>query len=170
MKGYFPVLCKFASTFLPDASLAKDVVQETFIHLWGRRADFASEKALKAYLFASTRNGCLNLIRGRDRQEHRHLAAVRDAPEATDSVLAEMVRAENMALIYQVIQGLPLPMQEIFRLSYEEGMTVAEISAHLRMKLKTVKNHKYKTLLVLRDKFGNRRGPLLAALILLQHI
>ena len=163
---YFPVLCSFAEKFLPDSSLAKDVVQETFIRFWNARQSFDSLNALKGYLFVSTKNGCLNVNRGRLRQENRHQEAhARSSePESTEPFLAEMVRAENLALVYQVVRTLPRSMQEIFYLSYEEGMSVKEISIHLNMKLQTVKNHKYKTLLILRSKFGNHRGPLLLLL------
>ncbi len=163
---YFPVLCRFAEKFLSDSSLAKDVVQETFIRFWNARKPFDSLHALKAYLFISTKNGCLNLNRGRLRQENRHLEAYARSsePESFEPYLTEMVRAENLALVYQVVRALPNSMQEIFYLSYEEGMTVKEISIHLDMKLQTVKNHKYKTLLILRSKFGKNRGGLLVLL------
>lgn len=164
---YFPVLCRFAERFLPDSSLAKDVVQETFIKLWNSRSSFESVDALKGYLYVATRNGCLNLNRGRERQESRHIEVSRREPEAEDPIWTEMVRAENIALVYRVVRALPRSAQEIFFLSYEEGMTVSEIAQHLNMKLKTVKNHKYKTLLLLRSKFGNQRGPLLVLLSIL---
>ena len=164
---YFPVLCRFAERFLPDSSLAKDVVQETFIKLWNGGRAFESVGALKGFLFVTTKNGCLNLNRGRERQENRHLEVAGREPEATDPIWTEMVRAENIALVYAAVRTLPLPAQEIFYLSYEEGMTVKEIAAHLDMKLKTVKNHKYKTLVHLRGKFGNQRGPLLVLLSIL---
>ncbi len=164
---YFPVLCRFAEKFLPDSSLAKDVVQETFIKLWNTRPVFESVNALKGFLFVATKNGCLNLNRGRERQENRHLEVSGREPEAVDPIWTEMVRVENLALVYRVVRTLPWKMQEIFYLSYEEGMTVKEISAHLNMNLKTVKNHKYKTLVLLRDRFGNQRGPLLVFLSIL---
>jgi RNA polymerase sigma factor (sigma-70 family) len=118
-------------------------------------------------LFVTTKNGCLNLNRGRERQENRHLEVVGREPGAVDPIWTEMVRAENIALVYRVVRTLPRPAQEIFYLSYEEGMTVKEISAHLDMKLKTVKNHKYRTLVLLRHRFGNQRGPLLVFLSIL---
>ena len=164
---YFPILCRFAEKFLPDSSLAKDVVQETFIKLWNGRPVFESVGALKGFLFVTTKNGCLNLNRGRERLENRHLEVSGREPEVIDPIWTEMVRAENIALVYRVVRTLPRPAQEIFYLSYEEGMTVSEISAHLDMKLKTVKNHKYKTLVLLRNKFGNQRGPLLVFLSIL---
>ena len=165
IRTYFPILSRYAEKFLPDSSLAKDVVQETFIKLWSNRSSFGSVEALKGFLFVATKNGCLNLSRGRERQEVRHQEVAGLGPETSDPVLTGMVRAENIALIYQVVRGLPRAAQEIFYLSYEEGMTVKEIAAHLDMKLKTVKNHKYKTLVLLRSKFGNQRGPLLVFLI-----
>jgi RNA polymerase sigma factor (sigma-70 family) len=166
---YFPILCKFAEKFLPDSSLAKDVVQETFIKFWNARQPFGSLAALKGFLFVATKNGSLNLNRGRERQENRHQEVYGRGSDTIDPFLAltEMVYSENIALVYKTVRTLPRPMQEIFYLSYEEGLTVKEISARLNMKLKTVKNHKYKTLLVLRSRFGNQRGPLLLFLSLL---
>jgi RNA polymerase sigma factor (sigma-70 family) len=167
IEAYFPILCKFAEKYLPDSSLAKDVVQETFIHFWGANATFDDIKGVKGYLFASTRNGCLNLNRGRDRQENRIQDAFGGMEELIADSLTEIIQAENIALIYKVVRSLPWNMREIFRLSYEEGMTLKEISAHLNMNIKAVKNYKYRTLLLLKDKFGKGRGPLLVTLALL---
>jgi len=161
IEEYFPILCRFAQQYLPDASLAEDVVQEVFIKLWTARISFDNYKALKGYIFASTRNGCLNLSRGRDRQEHRLQDAFGSDPGVTDSVLTEIVHMENLALIYRAVRGLPPKMREVFMLSYREGMTVRQISLHLNMKVKTVKTLKYRTLVTLRSKFRDNHASLL---------
>jgi RNA polymerase sigma factor (sigma-70 family) len=164
---YFPVLCRFAEKYLPDASLAKDVVQETFINFWNARQVFTSVNALKGYLFISTRNGCLNLLRGREREAIRNREVADNDTEIMESVMTGIVRAENLALVYQVVRGMSKPMQEIFYLSYKEGLTVKQIADRLDMKLMTVKSHKYKTLLILRHKFGKTLGATLLFLTLL---
>jgi RNA polymerase sigma-70 factor (ECF subfamily) len=161
IEEYFPILCRFAQQYLPDASLAEDVVQEVFIKLWTARINFDNYKALKGYIFTSTRNGCLNLSRGRDRQEHRLQDAFGQDPGITDSVLTEIVHMENLALIYQAVRTLPPKMREVFILSYREGMTVKQISLHLNMKVKAVKNLKYRTLVNLRSKFRDNHASLL---------
>ena len=161
IEEYFPILCRFAQQYLPDASLAEDVVQEVFIRLWTARISFDNYKALKGYIFTATRNGCLNLSRGRDRQEHRLQDAFGSDPGVTDSILTEIVHMENLALIYQVVRGLPPKMREVFMLSYREGMTVKQISLHLNMKVKTVKTLKYRTLVTLRSKFRDNHASLL---------
>jgi RNA polymerase sigma-70 factor (ECF subfamily) len=68
---------------------------------------------------------------------------------------------ENLALIYQAVRTLPPKMREVFILSYREGMTVKQISLHLNMKVKAVKNLKYRTLVTLRSKFRDNHASLL---------
>jgi RNA polymerase sigma-70 factor (ECF subfamily) len=166
-RTYFPVLCKFAEKFLPDSALAKDIVQETFIKFWKSERSFESLMSLKGFLFVSTRNGCHNLNRSRGRQEKKHLAATAGDPAEMDTVLAEIVHAESIALIYQVVRSIPPGMQDIFYLSYEAGMTVKEISRHLNVNVNAVKKQKHKVLVLLRSKFGHNREPFLGLLILL---
>lgn len=165
IRSYYAVLCRYAETFLPDASLAEDIVQETFIKLWKSGKTFDSIKALKAYLYAITRNGCLDLIRSRTRMDNRHQQAAAGSEEAAEPVLAAIIRAESIALIYQAVKAMPAKMQEIFMLSYREGMTVSEIAAHLGMNVKAVKKQKYKALVSLRGRFAQNREPLVGLLI-----
>lgn len=165
IRSYYAVLCRFAENFLPDASLAEDIVQETFIKLWRSGKSFDSIKALKAYLYTITRNGCLDMIRTRTRMDNRHQQATAGSEEATEPVLAAIIRAESIALIYQAVKAMPAKTQEIFILSYREGMTVSEIAAHLGMSVKAVKKQKYKALVALRGRFANNREPLLGLLI-----
>jgi RNA polymerase sigma-70 factor (ECF subfamily) len=164
---YFPILCRFAEKYLPDSSLAKDVVQEVFIKFWNAGVCVDNIKNLKAYLFVSTKNGCLNLARGRDRQQHKLQDAFGNEPGSLDYIITEIVKAENISLIYQAVRTIPKKMQEVFRLSYEDAMTVKEISVHLNMTAKTVRNSKYKALALLRNKFANNSKSLLFVLLLL---
>lgn len=164
---YFPILCQFAERFLPDSALAKDIVQETFINFWNAKGSFETLPGLKGFLYTATRNGCLNLLRSIERRENRHLEAYGRMPATTEPIHTELVYAESIALIYQIVRTLSPAMQEIFFLSYEEGLTVSEIAARLNMNLKTVKNHKYKVLLLLRARLGNRGGSLLVLLTFL---
>lgn len=164
IRTYYPVLCRFAEKFLPDASLAKDVVQESFIKLWKSAKSFDSIQALKAYLYTATRNGCLDLIRSRSRLDSRHQQSAAGKEESAELVFAAIVQAESIALIYQAIKSMPVKMQRVFILSYREGMSVSEISAELGMNLKAVKKQKYKALVALRGQLSQRQQPLVSLL------
>lgn len=165
IRSYHAVLCRFAEKMLPDASLAKDVTQECFIKLWRSDRTFDSLKGLKAWLYTITRNGCLDLIRSRSRLDSRHRDATANEEDAGQPVIADIIRAESVALIYQAVKAMPEKMRQIFLLSYREGMTVSEISAHLGMNLKAVKKQKYKALVALRGRFAKNREPLLTVLV-----
>ncbi|OQP42938.1 hypothetical protein A4H97_12360 [Niastella yeongjuensis] len=164
IRSYYPVLCRFAEKFLPDASLAKDVVQESFIKLWKSNKSFNSTQALKVYLYTITRNGCLDLIRSRNRLDNRHQQATIEAAETLEPVLTEIIRAESVALIFQAVKAMPAKMQQVFFLSYRDGLTVSEIATQLGMNLKAVKKQKYKALVALRGRFSKRSEPLLGLL------
>jgi RNA polymerase sigma-70 factor (family 1) len=164
IRSYYAVLCRFAEQFLPDASLAEDIVQETFIKLWKSGKSFDSGKMLKAYLYTITRNGCLDLLRSRSRMDNRHELAAAANEETMEPVLTAIIRAESIALIYQVVKAMPANRQEIFMLSYREGLTVSEIAAKLGMPVKAVKKQKYKALVTLRGRFAHNREPLLGLL------
>jgi RNA polymerase sigma-70 factor (family 1) len=160
MKIYFPLLCRFAEKILADASPVKDIVQDTFINYWKSDHQFAALDNLKAFLLVSTKNGCLNYLRGRERQEKTHRAATAETPLETDSIETDIVTNELLALIYETVAQMTPAMQEIFYLSFREGMTVKEIAAHLNMNIKAVKKKKYKALVILRSKFGSRHDLL----------
>ena len=164
IRSHFALICRFAEKFLPDSALAQDVAQESFIKLWKSGKTFDTITALKAYLYTIARNGCLDLIRNRSRLDQRHQRAAAGEQEAMEPVLADIIRAESIALIYQFVQGMPVKMREIFLLSYREGMTVSEIAVQLGWKVKAVKKQKYKALVALRGRFGRHTNLLLPLL------
>ena len=158
---HYAVICRFAEKFLPDSALAQDIAQESFIKLWRSPRNFDSLTALKAWLYTTTRNGCLDMIRNRSRLDDRHHRAAVDEQHAAESVLAEIIRSESIALIYQFVSEMPEKMRQVFLLSYREGMRVSEIAAQLGWKVKAVKKQKYKALVALRGRFGRNAGVLL---------
>jgi RNA polymerase sigma-70 factor (family 1) len=156
VKAWFPILCRFAEQYLPDGSLAEDIVQETFIKFWQHEGRFESLLQLKSFLYTVTRNGCLNLLRGREREEDkRRQSAVFLTEEDGDPMYDELVRLERLMQINEVVQQMPSKMQEVFLLSFEKGLSINEIAAQMKISVKTVRNQKYKSLLLLRTRLGS---------------
>lgn len=157
--AWFPILCRFAEQYLPDGSLAEDIVQETFIKFWQHGGRFESLLQLKSFLHTVTRNGCLNLLRGREREaDKRQQSAVflieEDADEA-DPMCEELVHLERLSQINEIVQQMPPKMREVFLLSFEKGLSINEIAAEMKISVKTVRNQKYKSLILLRARLGS---------------
>jgi RNA polymerase sigma-70 factor (family 1) len=161
MQGYFPVLCGYAEKFLGDESLAKDIVQEVFIKLWQYEGTFEGADNLKAFLFQLTKNGCLNMRRDRERANAKHVSAARSVMPESRSADEQIVWLEYLGEINLIVQGLPKKMREVFQLSFEEGLSIEEIAKRMGVSVKTVRNQKYKSLVILRKRFGHPGIPLL---------
>ena len=70
---YFAKMVLFAESYLYDEEEARDLVQDLFFHLWNHAGTLQVATSVKAYLFTSVRNRCLNAIRDRKiRDEHNN--------------------------------------------------------------------------------------------------
>ncbi|MBX3255978.1 MAG: RNA polymerase sigma-70 factor [Chitinophagaceae bacterium] len=159
---YFPVLIRYACRVAHVSSAeAEDVVEEVFIKLWERRAQFAGFGEVKGFLYTSVRNGCLNVLRFRQREETRMATFMHlYGSEGRDSNEAEIIYSELLAEIRKSVDGLPAKMREIFILSHYKKMSNEAIAARLSLSHQTVRNQKSKALALLRQ-WLKQKNPLL---------
>ena len=153
---YYPALCHFAISLLGDIPAAEDVVTEVFVILWKKNKDFETLQNIKAFLYISTRNACLNHIKRLQRDSvmksgfSNYLST-----EHEEFALNEMIRAEVLQQIYDAIESLPSQCKKVFKLCYVEGLSNSEVAERFSISVNTVKNHKVKALGLLRLKFLN---------------
>ena len=160
---FYPALRNFANSLLGDVPAAEDVVTEVFIILWKKHADFETLQNVKAFLYISTRNACINHLKKLQRDSAMK-AGLRNflASDHQEFVLNEMIRAEVLQQIYDAIESLPLQCRKVFTMCYVEGLSNAEVAEKFKISINTVKNHKVKALGLLRLKFLH--NPSLAVL------
>jgi RNA polymerase sigma factor (sigma-70 family) len=83
-------LYRFACYYLRDREAAEDVVQEVFLKVWSKRAQWAEVKNMEAWCMHITKNMCLDKIRARkgyhDEIDHAHHLAY-DAPNPEHALL-----------------------------------------------------------------------------------
>jgi RNA polymerase sigma factor (sigma-70 family) len=63
LKQFYSPLCLFAERLLADRAAAEDIVGESFIKLWNKRTDFETMQNLKAFMYITVRNACLNHLK-----------------------------------------------------------------------------------------------------------
>jgi len=59
---YYSEFFSFADMLLQDRLSARNVTMEALFLLWKRHAEFESERGIKAFLYLTVRNHCLNFI------------------------------------------------------------------------------------------------------------
>ena len=146
---YAPMLIRFAEKFV-SGFFAEDIVHDVFLKLWDKQVFRLPENDLKRILYVSVRNACLDYLRRMNIEQevidHRALQLKSDEL---------FMREDLLELLMKKIAELPERSQEIFRMSYIEGLKAAEIAERLNLSVRTVENLLYRSLLHLRKSCSN---------------
>lgn len=132
---YYSEMIHLAKILLYADEEAEDVVQDVFVRLIQSDILPAEDKA-RVYLMMAVRNGCINRIKQKSIIEQvKNLYSVE---AETDLQYAEE-RLETLNAVCDYADSrLTGPHRTIFRLRFEEGLTLKEIAQRLDMNLKTV--------------------------------
>lgn len=118
---------------------AKDMIQEIMISFWNRRKQITitQEEDVSKYLFTALKYKTISFYANTAAQVKRS-----DFFEALLEVSPDLVfeGKELNAILYSAIETMPEKMQQIFRMSREEEISIADIAAQLNLSEQTVKN------------------------------
>ena len=145
-KTYYPGLCIYAQDLVKSADIAEELIQEYFLYLWENHSKIHIKTSIKAYLYRSIHNRCLNYFRDKfpSASKRMHLEQLRPQMELLsieipdnffDPSFSEQVEVE----LDQAIDNLPEQCKEIFRMSRYDNLSYPEISSRLKISLSTVK-------------------------------
>lgn len=148
---YYQPLCLFASRLVGKDD-AEDVVDDVFLGVWKKQLRFDGENHLKSFLYLSTRNSCLNLIKGRSRSGERQHQFTLGLDEFEADHLYHLLEAEVLRELTEAVYGLPPQCQRVVQLAFFEGKSNLEIAEALNISVHTVKNQKRRGLDLLRGK------------------
>lgn len=146
--SYYRQLCLYALHFMGNAEEAEDVVQDTFVSLWDKRAQMGTIKSMKSYLYTAVRNNCLTRIRDAKPTTSLEMVPPTELLPEED----QMKRTEMESRIWKVIDELPERRREIFLLAKRDGMSYKDIAAQTGLSVKTVENHVFRAMQSLRQK------------------
>ena len=140
----------FAESYVYDEEEAKDLVQDLFFYIWDHADSLLIKTSLKAYLFTSLRNRCLNALRDRkivdscnDKLlEAQLFAGIKDI-EINETVEMRLQNALNT---------LPDKCREIILLKIVEGKKNKEIANQLGLAETTVKTQVQRAYRILREQ------------------
>ncbi|HEX8609049.1 MAG TPA: RNA polymerase sigma-70 factor [Pedobacter sp.] len=149
---YNSLLLRHAFKLLSKEDDTYDVVQDVFLNLWQRRAEFTINSSLSAYLFTAVKNRIFKLFAHKEvviRYE-RSLSAF--MVEGYDIVEEGLMEKELSDLIKKEIDALPTRMREVFLLNKTEELSYKEIAQRLNISDQTAKQQVYKAIKILKPK------------------
>lgn len=145
---YWGRLYKFALTFVLDQEAAKEIVQDVFLAVWGKRDTFNDDLNLAQYLLKSVKNKSFNYLRDLkldtisvDSLEHDDIYRRSNLYVLEDHVLEELFVQDLEDLIQRSLQKVSQQTQEIFQLSRQENKSNKEIAQIMHLSEKAVEYH-----------------------------
>ena len=154
---HYRPLCYFAAQMVGDHQDAEDIVKDTYVKLWQKHTAFATSQNIKAFLYITTRNACLNFLRHMQvRESSKKELMFLEEEKGQELIVNQMIRAELMQEIYGEIEKLPEKRRMVFKMAYVEGLKNDEIAEQMNISIHTVKEHKGKALQFLRLRFSDR--------------
>ncbi len=149
---YHTALCIFAEKLVQDRTEAEDIVEDVFIKLWQKEPDFSQYKNIKAVLYLTVKNACLDHIKKRRRDNEKLNGFTYTLQQETESfILLEIVRAEVLRNLYAALENLPVERRNVMQLIYVEGWESNKVAEHLDISIHTVKKHRLRGIKDLRS-------------------
>ncbi|MBD2704509.1 RNA polymerase sigma factor [Spirosoma sp. BT702] len=118
-----------------DTLTAEDYTQDIFIKVFERLHAFHNRSSFSTWLYAITRNHCLDQLRFSKRIPYESLSAYLAAGEPyyvaeTDSTELPDYRLQRLT---NTINQLPEEELTLFKLRYEQGLSIRDISARCQL-------------------------------------
>lgn len=161
-RQWYEPLCRYACRLADgDMDEAEDLVQQAFVKLWEYRARLDVSWSLKAYLYKTVHNACLNRLRARSvRSKYLDYNAqqLNDMHTLPDDTSPELLERFQRAM-----DALPPQCRHIFELSRFETLKYREIADQLGISIKTVETQMGKALRVMRTQLADYLVTLFAA-------
>lgn len=130
------------------AEVARDLTQQTFLHLHRARGDFRPDQALRPWLYAIARNVLRHELRRRRRKpetlvpsEHLELTPAQTGP------------ADPRLDVARVLRQLPEAQRDVLILHWFQGLSFAEVGATLGMRESTARVRAHRAYAFLRKFF-----------------
>lgn len=159
-RRYASAALGIATRVLGDRVLAEEVVQEIFVSLWKRAAQYnAARGTVRAWLLAQAHHRAVDVVRREEAERRRTTttyAPIATVPSAED-VVEDAWLADRRARVHAALPALPDEQRAVIEKTYFEGLTQAQAAESLGVPLGTVKSRTVAAMKRLRDTL-ERRG------------
>lgn len=162
----FQALHRYAFTILNDSELAEEMVHQVFLKILERKDPLNVHTSLKAYLFRSVNNECLNYIKHQKVKQTYQLYATNEMDYFPETPSSKLSYKELELQLKRAINDLPEQCRTIFQLSRFEELKYAQIADQLGISIKTVEAQMSKALKRLRVELADYLPLIILMLII----
>ncbi|HJT68112.1 MAG TPA: sigma-70 family RNA polymerase sigma factor [Pyrinomonadaceae bacterium] len=159
--NYRVILFGLLLRILNSREEAEDVLQEVFLQVWRRAADFDENRGRPfTWLVTLARSRGIDRLRTLSARERVATAAARDEAEAVSDAASDAIRAEQRDVVVNALAQLPDEQKQLLLLAYFDGLSQSEIAARVGAPLGTVKTRMRTGMMKLRELLAGKRSSL----------
>ena len=147
---HYPALSRYANTIVKDDVIAEDMVHNVFLKLLENVDSLIRSTNLKAYLYRSIYNECMNYLKHQQVETMYQKEKVIHSDEQLEGPAFNLVHKELQQAISEALKLLPEQCRTVFQLSRYEELKYKEIAITLNISVNTVEKHMVKALKRLR--------------------
>jgi RNA polymerase sigma factor (sigma-70 family) len=171
---FFQQISYFTYNLISNRQESEDITVTTFVKLFKLHQKFETYNNIRAFLFITARNNCLDYLRSAKRRKvFSKDFSVMDMPEENlseesfDTPLQnEMIQGAALKKIYEAVEMLPGQCQLIFKMLFFDGMKTDDVARELSITTETVRSQKRRALNLLRLRLADNQMALAMILYL----
>ncbi len=152
-RTHYKEMYRLAYTLLRQPEESRDVVQNVFLQLVERHVEVLPNSA-RSYLLTATRNGCLNLMAQRQREDRLRMLYPRE-PSAPPIPVDEQEQRWK-AIDRFIDEDLTPQTARALRLCYGRDMSYREAAQEMGISVSAVNKHLVQALSKLREHFNRK--------------
>jgi RNA polymerase sigma-70 factor (ECF subfamily) len=150
--GYRTILFGLLMRILNNRAEAEDVLQEVFLQVWRKAADFDETRGRPfTWLVTLARSRGIDRLRTLASRERVAEAGAREVSEAISDAANDAFKSEQRGLVSNALAKLPDEQKGPIMLAYFDGLTQSEIATRLGAPLGTVKTRMRTGMIRLRE-------------------
>jgi RNA polymerase sigma-70 factor (family 1) len=141
--AYFPQVQHYISLFEPSKHSLDDLTQDVFVRIWVKRGQLEKVEAFRGYMFMVTRNVVFNFLRAlKVGQKIRKLDEA-SIPAAANDTESELLLKQYYQIAQEAMDKLPPGRRKVLKMSLDDGLSLDEIAAELKISRSGVKKQLY---------------------------
>jgi RNA polymerase sigma-70 factor (ECF subfamily) len=156
---YNSILLGLLLRILHSRTEAEDVLQEVFIQIWQRAANFDEARGRGfTWMVTLARSRAIDRLRALQSRQRADDTAMQNAPEQLGDASDDAYYAEQREIVRAALAEIPEEQRRALLLAYFEGLTQSEIAARLGQPLGTVKTRMRSGMTKLRELLSGKMG------------
>jgi RNA polymerase sigma-70 factor (ECF subfamily) len=149
---YRAILFGLLMRILNNREEAEDVLQEVFLQVWRKAADFDENRGRPfTWLMTLARSRGIDRLRTLASRERVAEAGAREVSEEISDAATDALKSEQRGLVSDALAKLPDEQKRPIMLAYFDGLTQSEIATRLGAPLGTVKTRMRTGMIRLRE-------------------